>query len=263
MDLGLDGRVAIVTGGSRGIGRAAAHVLAQEGARVTICARDAAALGTAARELSMGSGAVVIGVRADVERHEDVRALAAAVEARFGRIDVLVNCAGTHLRGTVDTVSEADFERQWRTKTLGFLRMIQAVLPAMRRQRDGRIVNVMGQAGRHPHPDRLPSGVTNAGLHALTKGLADALAREGIRVNSVTPQCIDTGLVRAINASEARARGVDERAAAAGFERANVLGRLGSPEEVANVIAFLVSDRARFICGTSVSVDGGYQRYAF
>ena len=133
----------------------------------------------------------------------------------------------------------------------------------MRRQRDGRIVNVMGQAGRHPHPDRLPSGVTNAGLHALTKSLADSLARENIRVNAVTPQCIDTELVRSINVREARARGVDERTTAAAFERANVLGRLGAPEEVANVIAYLVSDQARFICGTSVSVDGGYQRYVF
>jgi 3-oxoacyl-[acyl-carrier protein] reductase/bacilysin biosynthesis oxidoreductase BacG len=263
VDLGLAGRVAIVTGGSRGIGRATALVLAREGAAVAICARDETALAQAAGELSRESGGTVIPVRADVERRSDVDALAAGTEARFGRIDVLVNCAGTHLRGTVDDLREADFERQWRTKTLGFLRAIQAVLPVMRRQRDGRIVNVMGQAGRHPHPDRLPSGVTNAGLHALTKGLADALAREGIRVNSVTPQCIDTGLVRAINASEARARGVDERAAAAGFERANVLGRLGSPEEVASVVAFLVSDRARFICGTSVSVDGGYQRYVF
>jgi 3-oxoacyl-[acyl-carrier protein] reductase/bacilysin biosynthesis oxidoreductase BacG len=185
------------------------------------------------------------------------------VQARFGRIDILVNCAGTHRRGTVDDTDEADLEAQWRTKALGFLRTTRAVLPAMRRQRDGRIVNVVGQAGRHPHPDRLPSGVANAGVHALTKCLADALARDGIRVNSVTPQCIDTELVRAINQREASRRGVGEQAAAGGFTQANVLGRLGRPEEVASVVAFLVSDRAGFVCGTSVSVDGGYQRYVF
>jgi 3-oxoacyl-[acyl-carrier protein] reductase/bacilysin biosynthesis oxidoreductase BacG len=261
VDLGLAGRVAVVTGASRGIGRAVALVLAREGAAVTIAARDEARLARAAAELAEESGGRVIPIRADVERREDVEALAAGAEARFGRIDILVNCAGTHRRGTVDDASEADVEGQFRTKVLGFLRTTRAVLPAMRRQRDGRIVNVMGQAGRHPHPDRLPSGVTNAGLHALTKCLADALARDGIRVNSVTPQCIDTDLVRAINAREASRRGIDAQAAAAGVTRANVLGRLGSPEEVASVVAFLVSDRAAFVCGTSVSVDGGYQRY--
>lgn len=263
MNLGLGGRVAIVTGGSRGIGRAVALVLAREGATVAIAARDERRLAAAAGELARESGGRVVPVRADMDRLADVEALGAAVDARFGRIDILVNCAGTHRRGTVDDVGEADLEAQWRTKVLGFLRATRAVLPAMRRRRDGRIVNVMGQAGRHPHPDRLPSGVTNAGLHALTKGLADALAREGIRVNSVTPQCVDTDLVRAINTLEAGQRGIDEREAGAAFTRANVLGRLGSPEEVANVVAFIVSDRAGFITGTSVSADGGYQRYVF
>jgi NAD(P)-dependent dehydrogenase (short-subunit alcohol dehydrogenase family) len=263
VDLGLAGRVAIVTGGSRGIGRAVALVLAREGAAVAVVARDGARLEAAAGDLARESGGRVLPVQADVDRREDVAAMGVTVEARFGRIDILVNCAGTHRRGTVDDADEAGLEAQFRTKVLGFLRTTRAVLPAMRRQRDGRIVNVMGQAGRHPHPDRLPSGVTNAGLHALTRCLADALARDGIRVNAVTPQCIDTALVRAINTVEAGRRGIDEGAAAAGFTRANVLGRLGSPEEVASVVAFLVSDRASFICGTSVSADGGYQRYVF
>jgi 3-oxoacyl-[acyl-carrier protein] reductase/bacilysin biosynthesis oxidoreductase BacG len=261
VDLGLAGRVAVVTGGSRGIGRAVAHVLAREGAAVVICARDVLTLDEAAGDIAGRTGATVLPVRADVEQPADVAALTALVERRFARIDVLVNCAGTHLRGTVDDTKEPDLERQWRTKTLGFLRAIRAALPAMRRQGDGRIVNVMGQAARHPHPDRLPSGLTNAGLLALTKSLADALARDGIRVNSVCPQCIDTGLVHTINEREALERDLDPARAAAGFERANVLGRLGSPEEVANVVAFLVSDRAGFVTGTSVSVDGGYQRY--
>ena len=261
MDLGLAGRVAVVTGGSRGIGRAVALTLAREAAAVVIVARDAARLQTAALELAHESGGRVDAVPADIDDREDVAAMGAAVQARFGRIDILVNCAGTHRRGTVDDAGEADLEAQWRTKVLGFLRTTRAVLPTMRRQRDGRIVNVVGQAGRHPHPDRLPSGVTNAGVHALTKCRADALARDGIRVNAVTPQCIDTELVRAISQRETDRRGVDGSEAAAGFTRANVLGRLGRPEEVATVVAFLVSDRAGFVCGTSVSVDGGYQRY--
>jgi NAD(P)-dependent dehydrogenase (short-subunit alcohol dehydrogenase family) len=261
VDLGLAGRVAIVTGGSRGIGRATAAVLAREGARVAICARDEAGVGKAASEIAAETGGEVVGVRADMERPDDPPAFARLVLSRFGRIDVLVNVAGTHLRGTVDDVRDEDLDRQLHTKVFGFLHMIQAVLPVMRRQRDGRIVNVVGQASRHPHPDRLPSGITNAGVHAMTKSLADALGREGIRVNTVCPQCIDTPLVQSIVSRESRDRAIEVSRAAAGFTRATVLQRLGSPEEVANVIAFVVSDRAGFITGSSVSVDGGYQRY--
>jgi NAD(P)-dependent dehydrogenase (short-subunit alcohol dehydrogenase family) len=261
MDLGLAGRVAIVTGGSRGIGRATAAVLAREGARVAICARDVAGVARAADEIARETGGTVLGVRADMDAEADPPALARAVEARFQRIDILVNVAGTHRRGTVDDLRDADLQDHLRTKVFGFLHMIRAVLPAMRRQGDGRIVNVVGQASRHPHPDRLPSGIVNAGVHAMSKSLADALGRENIRVNTVGPQCIDTPLVDALVARESRDRGLDAGRAAAGFTRANVLRRLGTPAEVGHVIAFLVSDRAAFITGTSVSVDGGYQRY--
>jgi 3-oxoacyl-[acyl-carrier protein] reductase len=261
VNLGLRERVALITGGSRGIGRATAAALAREGARVAICARDEAGVHEAASAIAAETGGAVLGVRADMDRPADPPALARAVEERFGRIDILVNVAGTHRRGTVDDLRDADLDAHLRTKVFGFLHMIQAVLPAMRRQGEGCIVNVVGQASRHPHPDRLPSGIVNAGVHAMTKSLSDALGRENIRVNTVCPQCIDTPLVQSIVARESRERGLDAGRAAAGFTRANVLQRLGTPDEVADVIAFVVSDRAAFVTGTSVSVDGGYQRY--
>jgi 3-oxoacyl-[acyl-carrier protein] reductase len=262
MDLGLRGKVALVTGGSRGIGKAIARSLLDEGCSVAICARDAGRLNEAVSELSR-DGMRALGVAADTTDEAAVaRFTSAAVEA-FGRIDILVNNAGTHIRATVETTTPAVLDQQLRDKVFGFFAMIQAVLPIMKRQRDGRIVNIVGQAARHPHPDRFPSGVTNAAVMAMTKSVADAVARDNIRVNAVCPQYIETDLLSSLIGKEMRERNVDRATAAAGFTRANPLGRTGMPEEVADLVAFLVSDRSNFTTGSSVSVDGGYHRYVF
>jgi NAD(P)-dependent dehydrogenase (short-subunit alcohol dehydrogenase family) len=133
----------------------------------------------------------------------------------------------------------------------------------MRAQKDGRIVNVIGQAARHPHPDRFPSGVTNAACMALTKSVADAVARDNIRVNAVCPQYIESELLASLIDKEMRERKVDRATAAGGFSRSNPLGRTGTPEEVADLVSFLVSDSANFVAGSAVSIDGGYHRYVF
>ena len=262
MDLELRGKVAVVTGASRGIGKAIAHSLLNEGCAVAICGRDAERLGAAVSDLSK-TGPRVIGVPTDVTDEPAVVNFVAAALDAFGRIDILVNNAGTHLRGTVETTTAAILERQLRDKVFGFFALIQAVLPVMKRQRDGRIVNIVGQAARHPHPDRFPSGVTNAAVMAMTKSVADAVARDNIRVNAVCPQYIESELLASLIAKETRERGVDRQTAAAGFSRANPLGRTGTPEEVADLVAFLVSDCSNFTTGSSVSVDGGYHRYVF
>jgi 3-oxoacyl-[acyl-carrier protein] reductase len=266
MDLGLRGKVALVTGASRGIGKAIAQSLLKEGCRVAICARDGERLRAAIAELSHGKNGTdthVIGLPTDVTDDAAVQKFVANAHETFGRIDILVNNAGTHLRGTVDTTTLDILERQLRDKVFGFFSTIKAVLPIMRRQKDGRIVNIVGQAARHPHPDRFPSGVTNAACMALTKSVADAVARDNIRVNAVCPQYIESDLLASLIDKEMRERKVDRATASAGFSRANPLGRTGTPEEVADLVSFLVSDTANFVTGSSVSIDGGYQRYVF
>ena len=172
MQLGLQGKVAVVTGASRGIGKAIAQALLEEGCAVAICSRNADRLDAAVVELSAKGR--VLGIAADVTDENAVKRFIAAVIEQFGRIDILVNNAGTHLRGTVETTTLDILDRQLRDKVFGFFTMIKAVLPTMKAQRDGRIINIVGQAARHPHPDRFPSGVTNAALMAMSKSVADS-----------------------------------------------------------------------------------------
>lgn len=262
MDLGLEGRVAVIPGGTRGLGKTIARRLLREGATVAICSRKQENVDAAVTELSVGNDRV-FGQVADVTDKAAVNAFAQAVRERFGRIDILVFSAGTHQRATIDNMEDSGLQQHLDEKVFGCLAMIRAVLPAMREQGDGRIVNIVGQAARHPHTDRLPSGTTNAAQAAMTKSISDALGRENIRVNAVCPQYIETELLTSLIEKEIRERGVDRDTATAGFTRANVLGRLGKPEEVADTVAFLVSDRATFITGSTISIDGGYHRYVF
>ena len=263
MDLGLRGKVALIVGGSRGIGKATARRLIDEGCRVAICARDDARRKAAVAELSQGRSDAAIEVAVDVSDHAAVQACVAKVHAALGRIDIMVFSAGTHIRATVDTATPDILERQLREKVIGAITMSQAVIPIMRSQKDGRIVNIVGQAARHPHPDRFPSGVSNGAQMSLTKSIADAVARDNIRVNAVCPQYIESDLLNSVIEREMNKHGIDRATASAGFTRALPLGRTGTVEEVADLVAFVVSDRANFITGSAISVDGGYHRYVF
>ncbi len=215
----------------------------------------------AAIRLADESGAEVFPVQGDMANPADITRLVASVVARWGGVDIIVNNAGTNVRGSLETLSEAEWRASLDTKLLGFMMLTRAALPYMRRARWGRVVNVVGQAGKHPLPSALAAGATNAGVLAASKALADELAGDNILVNVVCPSRVDTGLLTTIWQEDAARRGVDEQVTRQELIQSVPLRRLGSPEEIANVIVFLASDAASFVCGTTVNVDGGYQRY--
>jgi 3-oxoacyl-[acyl-carrier protein] reductase len=258
MDLGIRDRRAIVTGGSRGIGRETARALLEAGARVLICARTAAMLEQARAELADKTGGTVVAVAGDMAAEADVERVVSEAGRRLGGVDILVNNAGQMYSGRFDALTEAGLRTQLETKLFGFSRAIRLVLPEMKARRWGRIVNVIGGAGKEPDPYMLGSGIVNSALLNLTKSLSTELGEDNVLVNAVCPGWVDTGMWRR-NAeglrAELRAGSEDEARRLAA--RKNALGRFGRPEELAAAIAFLCSERASFITGVSLNVDGG------
>ena len=256
MDLGLAGRCALVTGGSMGIGKAAALALAAEGCRVAIAARGAPALADAAAEI----GHDTLVVKADCTRLEDIRRMVEEVIGRLGRIDILVNSVGAAKSGDFLELSDDDWRASLELKLYGIVRACREVVPHMRRCRWGRIVNVIGHRGRQPDTQAMPAGVANAGLINFTKALADDVVRYGILVNGVSPCPMETRRLDYMVRAKAQMTGVSEAEARDEFLRDIPIGRFARPEEIAPLIAFLASERNSYVTGTTIAIDGGATR---
>jgi NAD(P)-dependent dehydrogenase (short-subunit alcohol dehydrogenase family) len=259
VELGLDGRVALVTGGSKGIGRACAAALAVEGCRLALCARGAEGLARAADELS-AKGGEVLTVAADLADPDAPRRVVDATVARFGRLDILVNNAGAIRGGDFLGTPAEQWAEDWRLKILGYVRMAQAALPVMRARRWGRIINIIGAAARNPTPDYMAGGIANAGLINWTRALADLGAPDQVLVTAVSPGATATERWDNLVAQRARAQGRPAGELRRELERAQPLGRIGRPEDVADLVVFLASERAGFITGVAITVDGGASR---
>ncbi len=255
MELGLAGKVVLVTGGSKGIGYACAAAFAAEGARVALVSRSKANLDAAAARLA-AKGVDAFCFAADLARRDAGAAMLAAVEGAFGPVDVLVNSAGAAKRYPPEELDVAAWHDAMDAKYFSYIHAMQAVLPGMAARGRGVIINIIGAGGKVAGPVHLPGGAANSALMLATAGLANAYGRKGVRVNAINPGLTLTGRVEEGLAAESRRSGVaPAELLAKGAERIP-LGRLAQPEEIARVALFLASDEASYVTGAILPMDG-------
>ncbi|MCY4366094.1 MAG: SDR family oxidoreductase [Chloroflexi bacterium] len=260
MDLGLTDKVAIVTGGSEGIGKAAAQRMAEEGARVVIVARGQEKLDQAALDIRTATEGMVLPVSADISHPDSAEQVVQTALDNFGRVDILVNNAGVSLAKPFEDVTDDEWEYDFDLKVWGAVRLIRSSIPEMRKVGGGRIINVTNLGGRTPGPGSMPTSISRATGIAITKGLSKDLAKDNILVNTV---CI--GIVKSGQHTRRYDRLVetnpdltlDEFYEQTAIARGVPLGRIAETEEAGDVIAFLASERASYLTGIAINIDGG------
>jgi len=257
MTTGLQGKVALVTGGSKGIGKAIALALAAEGVRLALCGRDERELKLAADEIQIHTHADVIAVKANTTKLNDIRRFVETAARKFNRIDILVNNAGGSHVGGLATTTDEEWEYQIQMKLLGYVRVAREVIPHMKKSGGGKIINLAGISGREPAPLFMVPGMMNAALLNFTKTLSKELEPHRIQVNAVNPGTTDTPLTaetfRAL-AELFQKTPQDMRKTASEL---SPQGTLATPNDIASVVLFLASDLSNFVNGISINVDAG------
>jgi NAD(P)-dependent dehydrogenase (short-subunit alcohol dehydrogenase family) len=251
LELNLKNKVAIITGGSEGLGRAAAHKLAEEGAKVAICARRKDVLENAAAAIKAATGNEVLAVPTDVSRADDCKKLVDTVVGRFGGVDILVNNAGQSMaKGFLD-LADGEWQADHDLKVMAAIRLCRLAIPIMKQRGGGRIINVTNLGAKAPNAKGVPTSMSRAAGINLTKSLSKEFAADKILVNTI---CI--GLVKSAQWERRNKDGDMESYYREAGKRVPV-GRVGEASEFGDLVAFLVSDRAAFISGTAINFDGG------
>lgn len=257
MDLGIRDRVAVVAASSRGLGKAAAWGLAREGARLALCARTPSVLEATADEIRRDTGAEVIAQVLDVTAHDHVRRFVASVAERFGRLDICVaNAGGPPAKSFAETTLE-DWQAAASLNLMSTVYFAKETLPVMQRQRWGRFIAITSAAVKQPVEGLILSNSVRSAVSGLVKTLSNEYGPDGVLVNSVCPGYTATARLRELSQKLAAAEGVDPAAIEDRWARQTALGRVGRPEEFAALVVFLASERASYITGASIAVDGG------
>ena len=257
MDLGLTHKVAFVAASSQGLGKAAALSLAKEGVKLAICSRDVGKLNFAAEEIRTNTGAEVLPIACDVTLPEDIERAVNETLQRYGQIDILVNNAGGPPAGKISKVTDQEWESGFELTMMSMIRMTRAVLPSMERQKWGRVISIVSLSAKQPIDELLISSTLRPGILGLTKVLANQYGMHGITVNSVCQGYFLTQRQKDLGAVRSKERNISMEEYLSESAKSIPVGRLGRPEELGDVIAFLASERASFINGESILVDGG------
>ena len=263
MDLKLKGKVAVVTGGSLGIGRAVTEALAAEGVRVAIVSRSKGALEEVARDIQAQTGVEILAVPADVSKTDQVHAMMDQVARHFGRIDILVNGAahpGGLVRSEIEHADPEGLLEDINIKVVGYMRCAKAAAAHMKTHGYGRIINIGGLTGRG---SKQLSGLRNVAVCHMTKTLSDQLGPHGITVNVIHPGVVETPHIHELYAKEAKLQGLTPEQVEANYAKVTPIRRVLQPNEIADVVLFLASERAGAITGESLGVDGGITRGIF
>jgi len=258
MDFGLTGKVALVTAASKGLGRASALALAQEGVRIALAARNQRTLEQTAQEIEQLNGQAVLALPTDLRRPAEIVTLVQQTIATFGGIDILVNNAGGPPPGTFEMLTDDQWEDAFHLTLLSAVRLIRAVLPSMKQRPGGRIIQIVSSSVKQPIDGLLLSNAIRPGVIGLAKTLSRELAPYHITVNNVCPgRMLTDRLLQLTTVREKLAQGHSEAEALKDLARDIPLQRIGRPEELGALVAFLSSQQAGYITGTTIQVDGG------
>ena len=260
LDVQISGKTAIVTGGSSGIGLVCAQSLFKEGANVIIVGRKQ--LKSAILEIENISRPdsltnKVVGINADLMELSDIKSVVKATIEQFNKIDILVNCAGAAHAGSFYELEDKEFIDPLMLKLMGYIRMVREVTPHMISNKNGRIVNIVGAAGRTPKATLIPVSITNAGLISFTRAISKELAQHNVRINAISPGPTESKRATLLSQQVADAKGVSLEEVVAKTLSTIPLGRFAKPTEIAALMLFLVSDLSMSITGTEILVDGG------
>jgi 3-oxoacyl-[acyl-carrier protein] reductase len=263
MNLGINGKVALITASSQGLGKASALSLAREGARIAICSRKEKDIRQTADEIRSVTGGVVVPIVADVSNPDDILRLAESVQRELGPVQILVNNAGGPPTGDILTLSDEEWQKGFNLTLMSVVRLCRQVLPMMLEQNWGRIITITSIAAKQPINDLLISSTIRPGIHGLTKVLSNRYAGNNITVNTVCPGNILTSRQKELMESRSSRSGLTMDQYKAGIVKEIPAGRFGQPEEIGDVVTFLASGQAGYINGVNLLVDGGQSRGIF